>query len=151
MKIRYSECVKHIEMTFRVDFSEAEIIYAFGDDPSGAYIILSGHVDLYSQNGIRLATLGEGEIFGELGQLMSRSRSVTAKARSKCSATFIPKDILLEKFENSDVAIQGIFRAVAVRLKNSNQELEILHCKFDSLQSDTAKLHGEIARLKRTL
>ena len=110
-------------MTFRVGFSEAEIIYSAGDDASGAYIIVSGHVDLYSQNGIRLATLGEGEIFGELGQLMSRSRSVTAKARSKCSATFIPKDILLEKFENSDAAIQGIFRAVAVRLKKSNQEL----------------------------
>ena len=138
-------------MTFRVGFSEAEIIYSAGDDASGAYIIVSGHVDLYSQNGIRLATLGEGEIFGELGQLMSRSRSVTAKARSKCSATFIPKDILLEKFENSDAAIQGIFRAVAVRLKKSNQELETLHGKFDKLQSDNAKLHGEIARLKRVL
>ena len=138
-------------MTFRVGFSEAEIIYSAGDDASGAYIIVSGHVDLYSQNGIRLATLGEGEIFGELGQLMSRSRSVTAKARSKCSATFIPKDILLEKFENSDAAIQGIFRAVAVRLKKSNQELESLHGKFDKLQSDNAKLHGEIARLKRVL
>ena len=138
-------------MTFRVGFSEAEIIYSAGDDASGAYIIVSGHVDLYSQNGIRLATLGEGEIFGELGQLMSRSRSVSAKARSKCSATFIPKDILLEKFENSDAAIQGIFRAVAVRLKKSNQELESLHGKFDKLQSDNAKLHGEIARLKRVL
>ena len=138
-------------MTFRVGFSEAEIIYSAGDDASGAYIIVTGHVDLYSQNGIRLATLGEGEIFGELGQLMSRSRSVTAKARSKCSATFIPKDILLEKFENSDAAIQGIFRAVAVRLKKSNQELESLHGKFDKLQSDNAKLHGEIARLKRVL
>ena len=138
-------------MTFKVNFSEAEIIYAVGDDASGSYIILYGHVDLYSKNGIRLATLGEGEIFGELGQLMSRSRSVTAKARSKCSATFIPKDILLEKFENSDAAIQGIFRAVAVRLKSSNQELEILHQKYDKLQSDNARLHGDIARLKRSL
>ena len=138
-------------MTSKVDFAEAQIIYSVGDDASGAYIIVSGHVDLYSKNGIRLATLGEGEIFGELGQLMSRSRSVTAKARSKCSATFIPKDVLLEKFENSDTAIQGIFRAVAVRLKKSNQELETLYEKFDKLQSDNAKLHGEVAKLKRSL
>ena len=138
-------------MTSKVDFAEAQIIYSVGDDSSGAYIIVSGYVDLYSKNGIRLATLGEGEIFGELGQLMSRSRSVTAKARSKCSATFIPKDVLLEKFENSDTAIQGIFRAVAVRLKKSNQELETLYEKFDKLQSDNAKLHGEVAKLKRSL
>ena len=138
-------------MTSKVDFAEAQIIYSVGDDASGAYIIVSGYVDLYSKNGIRLATLGEGEIFGELGQLMSRSRSVTAKARSKCSATFIPKDILLEKFENSDTAIQGIFRAVAVRLKKSNQELETLYEKFDKLQSDNAKLHGVVAKLKRSL
>jgi CRP/FNR family transcriptional regulator, cyclic AMP receptor protein len=138
-------------MTSKVDFAEAQIIYSVGDDASGAYIIVSGYVDLYSKNGIRLATLGEGEIFGELGQLMSRSRSVTAKARSKCSATFIPKDVLLEKFENSDTAIQGIFRAVAVRLKKSNQELETLYEKFDKLQSDNAKLHGEVAKLKRSL
>ena len=138
-------------MTSKVDFAEAQIIYSVGDDASGAYIIVSGYVDLYSKNGIRLATLGEGEIFGELGQLMSRSRSVTAKARSKCSATFIPKDVLLEKFENSDTAIQGIFRAVAVRLKKSNQELETLYEKFDKLQSDNAKLHGVVAKLKRSL
>ena len=89
--------------------------------------------------------------FLENWQLMSRSRSVTAKARSKCSATFIPKDVLLEKFENSDTAIQGIFRAVAVRLKKSNQELETLYEKCDKLQSDNAKLHGEVAKLKRSL
>lgn len=138
-------------MTFKVDFDEAQIIYAEGDDATGAYIIISGHVDLHSKTGVRLATLGTGEIFGELGQLTSRSRSVTAKARSKCSVTFIPKDILVDKFENADAAIQGIFRAVAVRLKKSNQELETLHQKYDKLQSDNARLYGEVASLKRML
>ena len=138
-------------MTFKVDFAESEIIYSQGDDATGAYIIISGHVDLHSKTGVRLATLGQGEIFGELGQLMSKSRSVTAKARSKCSVTFIPKDVLLDKFENSDKAIQGIFRAVAVRLKKSNQELEVLHEKYDKIQSENARLHGEVARLKRTI
>lgn len=136
-------------MTFKVDFDEAEIIYSVGDDATGAYIIVAGHVDLHSKNGIRLATLGEGEIFGELGQLMGRSRSVTAKARSKCSVTFIPKEILVEKFENSDAAMQGIFRAVAVRLKNSNQEIETLHEKYDKLLSENTRLYGELTRLKR--
>ena len=138
-------------MTFKVDFDEAQIIYTEGDDATGAYIIISGHVDLHSKTGVRLATLGQGEIFGELGQLVARSRSVTAKARSKCSTTFIPKDALVEKFGNSDAAIQGIFRAVAMRLKKSNQELETLYEKYDKLQSDNAKLHGEVARLKRVL
>jgi CRP-like cAMP-binding protein len=138
-------------MTSKIDFDEAEIIYSVGDNAAGAYIIVAGYVDLHSKNGIRLATLGEGEIFGELGHLMGRSRSVTAKARSKCSVTFIPKDVLIEKFENSDAAVQGIFRAVAVRLKNSSQEIEILHEKYDNLQSDNARLHGELARLKRSL
>ena len=138
-------------MTFKVEFDEDEIIYSVGDDAVGAYIVLSGHIDLYSNSGVRLATLGQGEIFGELGQLMSRTRSVTAKARSKCSATFIPKDILLEKFANSDTAIQGIFRAVAIRLKRSNQELEALHERFNKIHRDNSRLHAEIAKLKRIL
>lgn len=138
-------------MTFKVVFSKDEIIYSVNDDATGAYIILTGHVDLHSRNGVRLATLGQGEIFGELGQLMSRSRSVTAKARSNCSATFIPKEVLLDKFERSDAAIQGIFRAVAVRLKKSNQGLELIHEKYDRLQSENVRLHAEVARLKRVL
>ena len=40
--------------------------------------------NLYSKNGIRLATLGEGEIFGERGPSLDESRSVSAEASTNC-------------------------------------------------------------------
>ena len=126
-----------------------QTVFNQDDEGDTAYLVVSGSL-VVERDHKRVGNLSSGEIFGELGQLMSRSRSVTAKARSKCSATFIPKDVLLEKFDNADAAIKGIFRAVAVRLKKSNEELEILHEKCDKLHSDNAKLHGEVARLKRT-
>ncbi len=135
----------------KIRFEADEVIYEIGDPPTGAFIVLSGHVDLLSKTGVRLTTLGEGEIFGEIGQIIGKARSVTARARSKGSATFIPKEQIVEKFQKADAAVQGIFRAVAVRLQHSNQDIEILYEKYEALRADNARLNNDLLRYKRTL
>ena len=140
-----------LAMAYQIKFETNEIIYDVGDVANGAYIILKGHVDLLSRSGIRLTTLGEGEIFGEIGQIIGTARSVTARARSNGAANFIPKEQIKEKFETADAAVTGIFRAVAVRLQHSNQDIETLHDKYEKLRADHARLSAELARYKRTL
>ena len=135
----------------KIRFEADEVIYEIGDPPNGAFIVLSGHVDLLSKTGVRLTTLGEGEIFGEIGQIIGKARSVTARARSKGSATFIPKEQIVEKFQKADAAVQGIFRAVAVRLQHSNKDIEILYEKYEALRADNARLNTDLLRYKRTI
>ena len=134
----------------KIQFEAEEVIYEIGDPSNGAYIILRGHVDLFSKTGIRLTTLGEGEIFGEIGQIIGKSRSVTARARSKGTATFIPKEQIIEKFEKADASVKGIFRAVAVRLQHSNQDIEALYEKYETLRADNARLNTDLLRYKRS-
>ena len=54
----------------KIQFETDQVIYEIGDASNGAYIILSGHVDLFSKTGVRLTTLGEGEIFSESVRLL---------------------------------------------------------------------------------
>ena len=70
-------------MVSRIAFEADQIIYEIGDEATGAFIILSGNVDLLSKTGVRLTTLGKDEIFGEIGQIIGKTRSVTARARTK--------------------------------------------------------------------
>ena len=91
-------------------------IYRAGENSRGAYIIETGKGSLYTDKGFQLVTLGEGELFGELGQVVDDQRSVTAKARTDCRLRHIPKNVLNSKFDSADPAIAGMFRALAIRL-----------------------------------
>ena len=78
-------------MVSKITFEADQIIYEIGDEATGAFIILSGNVDLLSKTGVRLITLGKDEIFGEIGQILGKNRSVTARARTRVEGIFIPK------------------------------------------------------------
>ena len=121
-------------MVSRLSFEADQIIYETGDEATGAFIILSGNVDLLSKTGVRLITLGKDEIFGEIGQIIGQNRSVTARARTQVEGIFIPKKQITEKFENADPVIQSIFRAVAVRLQYATKDIELLNEKYEKLR-----------------
>lgn len=95
-------------MAFKKSFLAGEEIYKAGQNSNGAFIIVSGTVSLYTDMDFHLVTLGEGELFGELGQVVDEQRSVTAIARTDCQLKHIPRNVLDEKFKNSDPAINGM-------------------------------------------
>ena len=71
-------------MTTIKNFLEGERIYQAGESSRGAYIIETGWVNLYTDIEFHLVTLGEGELFGELGQIIDEQRGVTAIAKTDC-------------------------------------------------------------------
>ena len=136
-------------MVSRIAFEADQIIYEIGDEATGAFIILSGNVDLLSKNGVRLTTLGKDEIFGEIGQIIGKTRSVTARARTKGESIFIPKKKIAEKFHNSDPVIQSIFRAVALRLQHASKDIELMDEKYENLRRDYKRVNSDFERYKR--
>ena len=134
-------------MVSTITFEADQIIYEFGDEATGAFIILSGNVDLLSETGVRLTTLGQDEIFGEI---IGKNRSVTARARTKGEGIFIPKKQIAEKFQNADPVIQSIFRAVALRLQHASKDIELLNEKYENLRRNYSRLNSDFERYKRT-
>ena len=65
-------------------FKAGELIFREGEDSDLAYLIVSGRVDIFKRmdNGatVLLATLGDGEIFGEMSIISEQPRTASAAA-----------------------------------------------------------------------
>jgi CRP-like cAMP-binding protein len=64
-------------------FAAGETIFREGEPADDAYLIHAGRVEIVKQapgGPVRLARLGAGEMFGEMGGLDSTPRSATARA-----------------------------------------------------------------------
>lgn len=112
-------------------YRAGDIIYKAKDVPQGIFIIHSGSVEISTQRGVVLATLNEGEIFGEISEILAEFRSVTAKAKSDCSLMHIANNTIEAKIQSTDPAIKGIIRALAHRLSETNRKYELV---WDELQ-----------------
>ena len=107
-----------------ISWNKEEVIYKVGSVPNGIFIIMSGHVDIYSKDGLKLNTIGEKEILGETSTILNLRRSVTAKA-GKAGAT--AKYINLKKLHsllNKNVALAAIVEKTQLRLIDSNKQSE---------------------------
>lgn len=108
-----------------------DIIYKAKDKPQGLFIIHSGSVEILTKSGVQLATLNEGEIFGEISEILAEDRSVTARAKTDCSLMHIETSAIETKLKTTDPAIKGIIRALALRLSETSRKYEVL---WDELQ-----------------
>ena len=72
-------------------YNSGDVIYAINEPSQNVFLIHSGEVAIETRFGLVIGRLHEGEIFGEVGHIMSRPRTVTARAATKC----IVKDIAM--------------------------------------------------------
>tara|TARA_Y100000588_G_C13451336_1_gene584204 strand:+ start:95 stop:463 length:369 start_codon:yes stop_codon:yes gene_type:complete len=112
-------------------YKAGDVIYRAHDKPKGVFIVHTGKVEIQSKTGILLATLKEGEIFGEISEILAEPRSVTTIAKTNCSIKHIKANTIENKLKDTDPAIKGIIRALALRLSETDQKYEAL---WDELQ-----------------
>jgi voltage-gated potassium channel len=63
------------------------------DEPGDAlYFIQNGNVEILSREGSLIATLGEGNFFGEMALISDKPRSATAKASTFCDVYALRRD-----------------------------------------------------------
>jgi CRP/FNR family transcriptional regulator, cyclic AMP receptor protein len=75
-------------------FRHGEVLFSPGDPSEHAYLLQSGSVEILKVEGerrLRVALLGPGEVFGEMGLVEERPRSMMARATTDGTATIMTR------------------------------------------------------------
>jgi len=98
----------------RKSFGGDDLIFEEGDSGDMAYLIISGEVEIFRKSGNQervLATLGRGEIIGEMSLIDNAPRVAFARAMSKCQVSLITHASLqqrLGRFEDNDRVLRRL-------------------------------------------
>lgn len=109
-----------------LSYRDGERLFEQGEEGDAAYVVISGAVDVIVrvEGGERsVATLGQGEIFGELAVLCDRPRTSAIAAKDDLTVFRLDRPVILNMLrEFPDVALQMI-RILGRRLELTTQRL----------------------------
>lgn len=108
------------------NYEAGQRIISKGEKADAAYLILSGKVRVFLEEGTRtveLATLGEDEIFGETAIFSGQAYGANVEAIEDSELLLITRDSLNSMLENADPTIRALIRMLIERLKNANESL----------------------------
>ena len=101
-------------------FAPEQRVFQEGDPSDYAYIVEYGNVQIYREIGghtVRLAVLGKGDIFGEMGLVDDRPRSASAKALNDVAVTPIDSAGFVELLREEPDKTLPIIRVLFERLR----------------------------------
>ncbi len=101
-------------------FSKGDIIFKQGQEGSCAYLLEVGSVEIRVENkGIvtAVASLAEGDIFGEMAIVDDKIRSATAYATTECELLEVSKDQLNERVDEADPIVRFLITILMDRLR----------------------------------
>jgi len=111
---------------YDVYFSPGEVVFREGEEAQGLYLIASGTIRLSATgpNGETIiATVGAGDVLGELGVLDGERRSARAIAIGMCCAFFVPAEPFLDILESSPAVCLRLMAMLTKRLRYANGRL----------------------------
>jgi len=140
---------------FTTHFQENDFLFEEGDVGECAYIIESGSVELSIDKGGRIlviATLGEGEVLGEMAIIDKRPRTATARALEETKTIAIPLEYIEQKIEAADPTVRLFLRLVMERYRDIHARLshvlESMSPSHDYASGDNINTHtGEIRNI----
>jgi CRP/FNR family transcriptional regulator, cyclic AMP receptor protein len=88
-------------------FFAGQKIFNEGDTGDRAYLIQSGEVEII-KNGVTLATLAKGELFGEMALIDDQPRMASAKALNDTTVVIVSRETFREKLAKCDPFIRGL-------------------------------------------
>jgi tetratricopeptide (TPR) repeat protein len=107
-------------------FENGDVIFREGEPSTTAFIVAAGEVALFKESGrgqIHLATLGKGELLGEMGALDTDPRGATAVARGSVTLHAYGRKSFVRRLEDDpDLALRLMIR-LSRRLRNANERI----------------------------
>ena len=112
------------EPSTQMAYKAGERIFAEGDPSYYCYQVMHGRVDIVlSPRGRRdvIASLGPGEVFGEMGVIDSGPRSATAIAAEDTECLVYGALDLLDQFDEDPATTVEVMKTLVRRLRHSNR------------------------------
>src|SRR5262245_44454299 len=110
----------------QLEFRAMELIFDEGHDGDAAYLIMSGEVQIrrgvHSDNPEVLATLKQGEIFGEMALCINEKRSAAALATKPTRLIAISRDAFEKRLSTVDPVMRKIVILLTRRLKQTTSD-----------------------------
>lgn len=111
-----SELRMLIELGYRQFFPASRVIFRERDEGDAFYIVLSGVVEIRSERLDQiLATLHEGEFFGEISVLTGMPRSATVRCLEDCTLFIVNRDALQKLLQVHPRLAEEIANELAAR------------------------------------
>ncbi len=107
-------------------FKANERIITQGDTAEKAYMILSGKVRVYLEEGskvVELAELGEDQIFGESAIFSDAPYGANVETIEDCELYVITPESLAEMLGDADPIVRALIQMLIERLKRTNEAL----------------------------
>lgn len=98
-----------------------QIVLRRGDLGDNFYIVVSGQVSVLNENGIVIATLSAGEVFGEMSLLSDEQVSATIQAAEDCEIMHVDNREFKKILDKYPLLQQYFSRLLAKRLSRSNR------------------------------
>ena len=112
-------------------YRDGDTIVRQGDTGSSMFVIQDGEVEVirsYNGNTVRLAVLGQGDIFGESSLFGNDKRSATVRALGDARIITVDKKIFLRRLQEDLTLTFRVFQTMATRLNTMSAELTALKC-----------------------
>jgi CRP/FNR family transcriptional regulator len=140
------------ELTVPRTFQGGEAVFYEGDESDTCYVVRSGHVRAVREHTdgrtLTLATLGPGEIFGELAIFDEDRRSATIEALDDLEVVAIlGADMRRMLRLHPDIAVK-LLAALSRRLRETNERLT--RQSFQTVQSRVAHVLAEMVATARS-
>lgn len=109
-----------------IHFEAGERILKKGEKAETAYLIISGKVRVYLRNNdkiVDLATLGQGEIFGETAIFDGWEYGANVDAIEPCTLSTITPAKLQTMIAGADPVLGALIKMLSDRLNHTNKKL----------------------------
>jgi CRP-like cAMP-binding protein len=128
MKVRGGFAMKETAEIVKEVYKPGEFIFFEGDIDFHFYIVEAGEVAIFTKSKtgqrIDIATLEEGESFGEFALLDKQPRSASAQAVTECLLVKVSEKGYEQLMADLPVWANSMLKSFSQRLKNMNEKLK---------------------------
>ncbi len=110
----------------RITYQSGDQIFEEGDIGDCAYLIENGRIDISTRKGkkfFRIATLQEGELFGEMALIDNAPRNATVVALEKTCLVRIPRAFIEAEFAKGNAILEHVLRLILKRFRQTQDRL----------------------------
>lgn len=111
-------------------FKQDEVLFYQGETKKCAYLILKGKVSVimssvFDGSDISLASIGEGDIVGEMAILDKQPRSATVKALEDVVALELEEKAFLTFIKMNPKYGKGLLKSLSQRIRNTREQIAL--------------------------